>query len=902
MTNEIRVTFSGIYLETIPGTMPVVAAATPNVRIKKAGTRAMHKLLPEEITGYAFDPKYSWWGILVPEYTKNLVDNPSFELGSYTDIYTPSNWTTSTVTYAADAGATRGRYSLELDPPASWGSGARPTILCAPNQLVAAGPVTFSVDVFTPSPGMIVQIEINVAATVIAKSNKTLHQAGWQRLSITGTSSAGGAAQLNLRLTEDSINFDKTIYVDGFQLEELAYPTTYTDGDMIGWFDKGPFQSYLWEGARHASPSTRKKTTGTGGRFTPLSKYKFLTTGIIGLGMTGVEEITRIIGRETEIHDDTKIKSRTFTIAGRIFGCKTYKDLAKARDGLINLVKPNNTIGREPVILRYQPAQQNGVTYGFPVDIQIVYTSGLEGAITNLYQESIAFQFHSNDPFPSETIETAETLNKTATSDTDSIVYQDEFGAYQSLGTLGAIKGIGDGEVFDAGFLESGEPVICGNFDTFAGDANEYICYWSGSNWVWVGDEPDGVVRVMLLEEKTFDGSQWFGGDFGTWGIATMRYITYKPSGGVYTEPSNGLNGAVNVIEPDNSGNYYIGGEFTADGPGTDTDLSYIARYRSDTDVWENLDLGLDGIVHTILSTNDGLVYIGGEFDNFQPGGPVQPAAKVVQWNNRAGSFVAMGDGFDDTVHKLFKGPDGSIYAVGDFLMDGTSTYNLRGFARWDGVNWEEVAPILGEMNDATVDEDGITWISCWGSGGAGSPTEVAGDVIFGYRDGVFFPQPFTFSTSSGVQRALRIGKNGQKIWIVNDTVIKVPGVTNVTYSGEADAPFTMLMKGNFNPIHIKNLDTGGEIYFRKHSQSTPFEIEANEEMTVMFDGARNWVFSDIRPNLRRHVVLGASNPSGMFLRPGENRIHVFAPDSGTTHLWMKWKNKYWSIDKAGEE
>ena len=69
MTNEVRITTVGVYAETIPGDMP--SEFTPGEDQgtlvsgvggsgKTTSSRAVHRMLPEEVTGYAFDPQHSW--------------------------------------------------------------------------------------------------------------------------------------------------------------------------------------------------------------------------------------------------------------------------------------------------------------------------------------------------------------------------------------------------------------------------------------------------------------------------------------------------------------------------------------------------------------------------------------------------------------------------------------------------------------------------------------------------------------------------------------------------------------------------------------------------------------------------------------------------------------------------
>lgn len=121
------------------------------------------------------------------------------------------------------------------------------------------------------------------------------------------------------------------------------------------------------------------------------------------------------------------------------------------------------------------------------------------------------------------------------------------------------------------------------------------------------------------------------------------------------------------------------------------------ARLRS-TGQWDSLGppnaSGTYVDVKAIVE-DDTYVYFGGNFLNFDN---IANADYIVRRNKQTGAYSALGTGMQADVHSLALGPDGALYAGGDFTSAGGVANTLR-IARWSGTAWTS----LGTGANGTV-------------------------------------------------------------------------------------------------------------------------------------------------------------------------------------------------------
>src|SRR5574341_261227 len=191
------------------------------------------------------------WSIVVPEGTQNLVTNPSLEVNA-------TGYTAVGGTAVRDATQQRrGVYSLKVTPTAGVNDGAYFEITLLTNKQY-----TFSVDVLGVN-GVPYKIYIyDVTGAVVLATTTFTGTGKWQRVTVTATTGANTSHRLYVMKNNSA---DTGIfYADGWQCEQKAYNTTFVDGDQDG---------CTWDGAVHASMSTRSAQSRAGGRDIDFDTY-----------------------------------------------------------------------------------------------------------------------------------------------------------------------------------------------------------------------------------------------------------------------------------------------------------------------------------------------------------------------------------------------------------------------------------------------------------------------------------------------------------------------------------------------------------------------------------------------------------------------------------------------------
>lgn len=862
-----------------------------------ASNRQTHVRLPDEVAGYAFDPAHSWWSTIVAEGSTNLVINPSFELlndDEFVDEYDATGtWEevgeeNIIVTYPT-VGAVAGRRAARL--VGATGSG---TFSYTEAINVTPGVYTFSLDIYVDDPPARVTMAVMNIGVVVASRTHSISNKGWQRIHLTYTEAATTTRTLRLSYTNTGVH-TVTMYTDAWQFERKPYPTSYLDGDMLGFNDTRPYSSYYWHGAPHASFSTRIANTGSGGRLTSWSDaVGFRTTSIVGLLMAPVEQIVQSLGNGKQIHGGMRPITRDFTITGRIFGHNYSQTLGK-HNALQHILRPNNTASNDQMVIRYQQVDDDDQLVGLPLEIICVYNDGLQGSITNFYQMALAVQFTAVQPYLSDIHESSAELALVKELVSNMIVYRDEHGEFFNLGTGTTLGGV----VTRVGFLRDGRIVAFGNFTQIAGAGADFGAVWDGANWAEIPDTnaaitdiDDGFKLGYPLTVATADGTvEEYDAILGTWSVL---------GGGDWLGP-------IASIARDANGDVWIGGDFDTSQTGFTT-YNNVARYNYATDAWEVMG---DGVVNTVtpansevttvLVPNDGYIYIGGDFTQGESGATTTLANNVIRWNIEAEVYEGMNLGLNEPPNQLLQGQDGYIYAAGPFSQDGTEAYDLRGFARWNGYSWEEVFPLIRPggvygADGVVQDSEGIFWFY-------NTITDPVDDLFtveglgaapfFGWRNGIFYP-PYM---ADGSIRYLALGPGDRAIHAVDayvgaGTPTKVPAMTRVTYEGSATAPLAVHLQGVGQLSQVRNLSAEGGVYARN-----TFVMSAHESIVLRNDLQRTLYYSNQRHSLVNRLLIGASNMAALRLIPGENRISLFVLDStADTEGWLAWKNRYWAI------
>ena len=253
------------------------------------------------------------------------------------------------------------------------------------------------------------------------------------------------------------------------------------------------------------------------------------------------------------------------------------------------------------------------------------------------------------------------------------------------------------------------------------------LAAWDGALVTSMGDVT-GAVRAIrpYTDPTTLQQEFVIGGSFGAaGGVLAASVARYRPPGTTHGDPGGwsamgpGFNGTVFALERFGNATY-AGGNFTASGA---TAVNRIARFTGSG--WQALGTGMpSGTVHALRVFN-GQLYAGGTF----PSAGGQASGGLARWNgtawstlggafngsvsalqvynnelviggqfanlnlvrlNTAGSITTLGGSpANGPVHSLAVGPDGHLYAGGEFTAVGAVPATRM--ARWDGASWSGV-------------------------------------------------------------------------------------------------------------------------------------------------------------------------------------------------------------------
>jgi trimeric autotransporter adhesin len=282
----------------------------------------------------------------------------------------------------------------------------------------------------------------------------------------------------------------------------------------------------------------------------------------------------------------------------------------------------------------------------------------------------------------------------------------------------------------------SGNEVLVGGLFRQAGGLDiRILARWNKATGAWsrVGAGVDGSVNVLVANAGTF----YAGGIFTNAGDQAANRVarvaagsdTWLPLGA--GSPTGGLNAIVyEVAVHENS--VYVAGLFTERGS---QKLYHVARYDIASQTWFNLGDGVDSQINTprLSSFADAFafagntVYVGGFFTSVGNQDPPLIARNVARWDRSTQTWAAMGEGMNGAVYDLLVGPDGTLYAGGDFATADNRSAPL--IAAWNGQTWLPLG--TGLAGDANASVIGLAMIGTTLYAG-GSFTSAGGNTANG--------------------------------------------------------------------------------------------------------------------------------------------------------------------------
>lgn len=675
-------------------------------------------------------------------------------------------------------------------------------------------------------------------------------------------------------------------WIDGIQVEEDIEGdyTTYCDGTQVG---------CEWNGAEHASSSTRSENSRAGGVVYDLEDdYGLKISGMSGTGTAPqelfVDSYSQLPGGEL---NTIKTNSRVITLTGVITGT-TLADFHAKKQALKSILAkdayPQDVNGYQPVRLRYTGAMVHK-------EIAVHYEGGLEATITAdkpCAWEDVAVRFIAPNPYWYEIGESAALLDTN-----DSATFRTVAGRLRSTGqwdNLGPPNVAGTYTTIEAIVEDAIYVYFAGNFVNFDNGANsDYIVRYNKATGVYSSIAAlNAAVHAMAIAPN---GDLYIGGEFtNASGVAAADYLAVLLAGASsFTAVGTPLAGAaaitrVNALAFDQAGILYITGGFTnwADIANADNIVSWTGS------VYAALSTGLDATGTSLAVGPGNILYVGGTFSN--AGGVA--AENIVSWVG--GVFVALGasDAVDGTVHTLAISPDGILYLGGVFGNPGA------GIAGWNGTNYFTLGAGVSptDVRKLAYGPDGILYLGGQFTSAGGIILSDRGTRWNGYAyshldiDLPGTPLVYAILPSKYVdpvvpqKYSLYLGftTTGTGTFAGIETIANggtVPAFPKIIFNRSGGTTATIQT--------VKNERNGQEILFN-------YALQDGETLTIdLAQTKKSIVSSFFGP--RQDAVLPNSDFGSFALLSGNNDVTSFVSTTGspTITAWMLFKDFYDSQD-----
>lgn len=861
--------------------------------------------------------------VIVPEATINIVHNPRFEydIGGYTRG-PPANATTITRSLVR---ARFGRASgVVVTANAALLEGAY--VSTNPN----ASNVSYTGSAYARGVGRVrARLRDDTNGLQWTSDPIQLNDQRWHRFEVSGVLGSAVGLCTDLRLYIETIDQVQlvTFYVDGFQIENKNYATTYTDGDLELELDRHDGAPYFeWAGRRHDSNSVRTA------RYRPAGKTVKLTQGLdhrlypisaSGLGMPPINlNVQQFSGQERALVQGSRAMPRAVQLTcwavkdpvTEVCAPASLKELHRAREALEAVVKPDRVAFDQPFLIRYLD------TLG-SMDLEAYYESGLEfsGDLRYPFENSFGVRLLCPDPYWKE--DSQDSLHLTPARkiilNTNYILMRKD-GEWLKMGT-----GVSAGaDVFAILVHSNGDIYAGGGFTEMGGVGDTaYIARWDGTAWQSVGGATQTFNGAVYALAEAPNGDVYAGGAFTTieavtfnriarWEISTETWIVLNAGGA-----AQGLNQIVDGIAVAADGTMYCCGDFTAD-LGDPVTLNYVASYSIVTDTFSGigtLATGLNARTYTVEIDIDGeTVYFGGNFTALN-GGVVGTYNYVIQYNPSTNTFQNMsilGGGMNNQVRILRRDNEGGVYAGGKFTTAGFA--NAEKVAYWNRKEWYplgfDAEGLLGEAADFTYDcavsDKGLVYFSGEFFSASHSPLSLNlstwNKTRFSHLD---VRLPVMTGSPAGYLSVYAIAIQGDDIYIGFNT----PGdaiasqIHNVVINNGTASSWPILdVVGPARLEWLENQDTGAVIKLDLY-------VRPGEYMFIDFRRGKVRAYSFFRGNVVAGVI--ADSDVGAFrMLPGSNRIAFLAEQTDsipgspgmediTDEITLRWATRHWSFD-----
>lgn len=796
-----------------------------------------HAFLPITANAAQSMESHVGFSIVQPHATTNRDTNPSFELAT-------TGWTLNlSATIARDTtAAKRGTASLKVTPSSTDNSGAYVT------YSLTAQDYTWSADVLGAA-GVSYEVHYaNSSGTTLATIATFTGTGEWQR--IEGTFTETGTNTRRIYIKKRGTGADP-FWVDGVQLENLSYATTYCDGDQPG---------CLWTGGKHVSTSTRSAMYRGGGKKISLASLGVYLVSQQGTGMPTIENqrVSYAI-KPGSYFQRSNVRERSITLVFSLAG-DGVADWHYRRQILEDLIKPDLVTPEQPFRLFYDDG-------GREVYLDCHYEDGLQIADGTRDIEAIPLKCLSNDPFWRVDGNNATALTMQSTFTGNYLIKRSPQGVWSILSgndannVISAMDVGQDGKVYIGGSFTSLNSVSStgtfGYYDPVDGLYHALGSYPGTGTIYDVTVGPNNEVYVIANNIYKWTGSAW----------------TNLTSGGAPTaSPAYSI-----VVGKD--GNVYVAGEFT-----NINSVAITAFAKWNGSAWSSVSFPGD---HAFYATTDaaGNVYVAGSLTGTH-----------YVWKYDGSNWTRIGDAFDNYVYHLECTPGGQIYAAGAFTtVNGGATANYVAVS--NGSNWKALGSGLAGAIQAVGNTSQAMDVDPSGRIAIGSGNSLTDNkTVYLWNGSSFLPADVILPVGSRIVDALAYAQDGTLYLGFNGTgTVTATGITTVTNSGSATAYPTIKVSGPSSGTavlyRIANITTGKNINLN-------YTLLPGEVLTLKTSPSLTQISSSYRravPN----AILPASNASDFGLLSGSNSIAVFTDSSSVTGT-IEWPETGWSIDTSG--
>lgn len=841
-----------------------------------------YAIIPQVPTGYALNTKRGALSVVVPEATTNLVTNPSFETNT-------TSWAghLSFLSFDRAVGGSRGVYYLAVVPGIPTMNGARYTFGAS---VALSGIYTLSFDVFAEEGATIRALVQN---TVVAEV-RGRGAGNWFRVVCAPIPvSSAGSAVIDIKRSTTSAGTSDILGIDGVQLEQKGYATTYCDGDQVGFLPNEA--AYSWAVSPHASTSSRLATTRAGGRVYNLQDLGALITSIAGLSLPQPSIISTPIMTGGTFYQRTVAQERAFSLTTIISGANE-QDLDQQRSLITQYLSPWMLNQAQPMRLIYEAYDACGVAaVSKQCDLVCHYAGGLEGLRDNNHQERAAPTFVMPEPWIARFGNRAAGLvAQTDVSATDGIAVRSRLGVWSDVAAgvtggavLAMVRGL-DGLIY-----------VGGSFTSAGGVANTNgIARYNPSTAAWsacgTGAAVGGVVRTLAVGTA---GNIYAGGSFTSMGgVANTRFIArWNVSTGAWASIGTTAGGtAIYVLAIAPAGVLYAGGDFTTIGG---TAATRIASLNIGTGAWSAMGTGANDVVRAIAVSQDGSkVYAGGDFSS---AGGVANTDNIALWTVASAAWSALSTGAtNDSIHTLAFGSNGVLYIGGEFTTLGGQS--IAGIGYWNGVAFTQLGAGLGStawVQTLAFDQTGLLHIGGANLNIYGTSYGTESDCYALWNGSTFVPPDIDTTSYTLVYAILPLTDGSLYLGFdfTGDSV--AAGTVTIDYGGTAPSYPTFIITGPTSGeamrlYHVANTTTDTAIYF-------DVALTISEVLTLDLDprSATYGLTSSQRGNMISAIMPG-SNLRDFYLQPGDNVISV-RTEAGSMTASMTFRILYAAIEHA---